>query len=401
MKGFVYSILFLLGFAANAQVVKVQLISKMDVKKHFELWDGKEMMLMGYSSDFSSPLSLPSPTLIFEEGDSIELSLLNMSQRDRHTIHLHGLDVNQENDGVPMLSFDVPHDSTGVYRFRAPHPGTYLYHCHVKSTIHVQAGMYGMIIVKPKDEPNKTWKDGYEYDEEIAWLMSEIDTFWHHDSIINKSYEENEPVQLLKYNPQYFLINGQSEQQLDSVKTDITGHYYLRLSNLGFTGNVVYIPSNLNPTVVSSDGRPLPKTFDGTEIEVYPGERYGVLIHCDEVLDTVISIQYKDLNTHQSLNEQQVIFSFKQRWGKAEFIEDNTSIQVYPNPTSSLLTIHNTTEESLTFDLVNMEGKKFRTLIIGSNEKLIHDISDIPNGIYLLSNTRGNHHYSKEIIIKQ
>jgi len=120
------------------------------------LADGKIIKSMGYSLRLSENPGVPGPTLVYYEGDSVTIDLWNVSQGAPHTIHLHGLDVDQQNDGVPHLSFTVGHMEHGFYRFKAPHPGTYLYHCHVVSAIHVQGGMYGLLIVKPKNEENKT-----------------------------------------------------------------------------------------------------------------------------------------------------------------------------------------------------------------------------------------------------
>ena len=121
--------LALVSFAAvlgaNAQMDSVlTLISKIDFQPSHELHDGNQILLMGYSSTIGGSLNLPSPTLEFKENDSIQLDMWNLSQGPPHTIHLHGLDVDQENDGVPALSFSVAHDDTGSYMFKAPHPGT-------------------------------------------------------------------------------------------------------------------------------------------------------------------------------------------------------------------------------------------------------------------------------------
>ena len=86
--------------------------------------DGTEIRTFGYATKLSENPDIPGPTLIYEQGDSVTIDMWNVSQGAPHTIHLHGLDVNQQNDGVPHLSFDVEHMDHGFYRFMAPHPGT-------------------------------------------------------------------------------------------------------------------------------------------------------------------------------------------------------------------------------------------------------------------------------------
>ena len=79
-------------------------------------------------------ITLPSPLLIYDLNDSVYLKLHNLSP-ETHTIHLHGLDVTQINDGVPSTSFGVLFNDSAIYKFKAKHPGTYLYHCHVQTRI--------------------------------------------------------------------------------------------------------------------------------------------------------------------------------------------------------------------------------------------------------------------------
>ena len=229
-----------------------------------DLADGNSIRTFGFAKEFGENPGIPGPTIEVNEGDSVVIDFWNISQGAPHTIHLHGLDVDQENDGVPHLSFEVHHMAHGFYRFRAPHAGTYLYHCHVVSSIHVQAGMFGLLVVKPSDGSNFTWNDGYEIHSETRLFMSEIDTTWHNDSVLLHDYDTNMPHHMVKipvYDPQHFLINGSSEQQLIDDSLKITGmansNIYLRLANIGFMGNKVVFPTELNARVIDSDGRPI------------------------------------------------------------------------------------------------------------------------------------------------
>ena len=38
-----------------------------------------------------------------------------------------------------------------TYSFDADYPGTFLYHCHVTTTLHLTMGMYGMVLVTRPD----------------------------------------------------------------------------------------------------------------------------------------------------------------------------------------------------------------------------------------------------------
>ena len=360
----------------------VMLISKVDFQPQYELHDGKIIGLMGYTKTLSGAIQIPAPTLIFEEGDSVNLNMWNLSQGAPHTIHLHGLDVDQANDGVPNLSFEVVHDDTGSYFFEAPHPGTYLYHCHVTSVLHVQGGMYGLLIVKPKSNPNLTWENGYEFDNEYAWLMSEVDTNWHHDSIINHPHDPQAMTHMiLDYKPQHFMVNGKSEAQLDAtpIIASVGEKVYMRLANIGYYANHVIFPSGMNAQIISSDGRPLPNVVNSDTVKVYPGERYGVLLEADAEFNDVVQIDYVNLNTQQITNTQEVDLTVEGFIG----VEELTNVQnlVYPNPASNEVRL----PLEGTWSVCDLTGREVAKL---HSEDVNYSVSHLKKGTYVLRNTK-------------
>lgn len=376
MKQLIYILSFLVSSSVIGQIdTTVMLISKVDFQPQYELHDGNIIGLMGYSQTIGGALNIPSPTLVFEEGDSVNLSFWNLSQGAPHTIHLHGLDVDQENDGVPSLSFDVVHDDTGSYYFKAPHPGTYLYHCHVTSVLHVQGGMYGLLIVHPKNDQNHTWDNGYYYHSEEAWLMSEIDTNWHHDTIINHPYDPQATMHpILPYNPQHFLINGKSESQLQDYVMSLNEKVYMRLANIGYYGNQVVFPAELNAKVVSSDGRPLPQAVNSDTVNLYPGERFGVLLESNVEFNDTISINYVNLNTQQGESTQQVPVSVQLF---VELEENENDILFYPNPATDEVYV----SENGEWNLYDVSGKWVTSQTVESG---VLNVRMIGKGLYIL-----------------
>jgi FtsP/CotA-like multicopper oxidase with cupredoxin domain len=383
-KLFLFSAFLLSTFLLEAQIqTNTFIFSKMDIEPQHILWDGEQTMLMGFTPLMSSAIDIPGPTLIYTEGDSVKIELRNMSQGASHTIHLHGLDVDQWNDGVPHLSFEVGHNETKSYFFKAPHPGTYLYHCHVTSSLHVQSGMYGMLIIKPEEE-NITWDGGYSFNQEYAWMMSEIDTVWHHDSIINHPHDTTTNEMLLPdYNPQYFLVNGRSEQQLDDTEVAaIDAHanevILLRLANIGYYGNKFHFPMHLNARIISSDGRPLPSIEYSDTLTILPGERYQVLLQATYEFSDDVLIDYFDLNTQTTNNTQAVPIEI------SGFLSANnntsSNVRVYPNPADSHLTLVNYDGEISVYDSF---GMLVIEKTVTSNGGMI-DINHLPSGVYYL-----------------
>lgn len=371
--------LVITSFGYAQMDTSVQLVSKIDFQEQYELHDGNLIHLMGFTQLIGAPINIPGPTLTFEEGDSVNLSLFNLSQGAPHTIHLHGLDVDQQNDGVPQLSFSVEHDSIGHYYFKAPHPGTYIYHCHVMSVLHVQAGMYGLLIVKPKSDPNVTWENGHAFDNEYAWMMSEVDTNWHHDSIINHPHDSMSMMDdmILPYQPQHFLINGKSESQLsaNSVVASVGEELYFRLANIGYYSNRIIFPAGMNAQVVASDGRPLPNSFNSDTVDVFPGERFGVLLEADSEFTDIIQVEYVDMNTHSVTNTQDVTLTIS---GFVGLDETPSPLDlVYPNPANQTVKLPYSGKWLVT----DLSG---RTVTLLSSADLYYRLDELSVGTYIL-----------------
>jgi plastocyanin len=390
-------------FSSYGQIdTSLLLVSKIDAFPQFQLPGGNSIYLMGYSQSIGGPLDIPSPTLNFKEGDSVKLDLWNLSQGPPHTIHLHGLDVNQQNDGVPSLSFDVAHDETKSYYFKAPHPGTYIYHCHETSVLHVQAGMYGMLIVRPQSADTLTWEGGYSFHREYSWMTSEIDESWHADSIINHVYDSTATTHaILDYYPQYFFVNGRTNQQMPGSSAEVTAALgetvYLRLANIGNYGNRIIFPSELNAEVIASDGRPLPSSYLSDTVVVLPGERFGVLLEPSVLMTDSIQIDYFSLNTENIENTQNVPIIIDGYVGVTQL--HKFEVLIYPNPVSSTITLKIPQSNNVTkrVTITDMLGKIIKESVITQEEVSIN-LSSCDSGTYILNVTDGEHKLSKLLI---
>jgi CopA family copper-resistance protein len=181
--------------------------------------------------------SLPGPVLRWREGDTVTLRVRNDLAADT-SVHWHGIVLPADMDGVPGLSFHgIRPGETFTYRFDVRQNGTYWYHAH--SGFQEQAGLYGAIVIEPRDpEP-------FTYDREHVVLLSD--------------WSDRDPVdlyRLLKRSPGYFNYNDRTlrdfvrdgkragfrrtlDERLEwsrmrmkpSDVTDIGGHGYTYLMN--------------------------------------------------------------------------------------------------------------------------------------------------------------------------
>ncbi|TWG90064.1 MULTISPECIES: copper resistance system multicopper oxidase [Luteimonas] len=109
---------------------------------------------------------LPAPVLRWREGDTVTLRVRNRLRDVPTSIHWHGILLPANMDGVPGMSFDgiLPGESY-LYRFTLRQAGTYWYHSH--SLFQEQAGLYGAIVVDPREPPP------YHWDREHVVLLSD------------------------------------------------------------------------------------------------------------------------------------------------------------------------------------------------------------------------------------
>ena len=267
------------------------------------LHDGKRLENYGFTLGRGTP-NIPGPVLRVKEGQKVKLEVRNQSQGAPHTIHLHGLDVDQANDGVPLTSWDIKHKETKDYNFVATHPGTYLYHCHVASVLHVQLGMYGSLIVEPK---SKEAAPGYPYQRDFNLLLSEADKSWFDNKPKHATGDSvHAQFYIPKYEPDYFFVNGQSQHLIDSLIMGVSESVLLRLSNVGYYENQVRFPQGLTAKLMSSDGRPLPQKDVIDTLLISPGERYGVLLSPIGKTRGVIEIDYLHLFTREVIQTEKV-----------------------------------------------------------------------------------------------
>lgn len=309
MRRIIVLLAVLLAQPAIAQQVKeYNVILRSNIGKA-TMWDGVSLPIFGMATRLSADPTIPAPTLYCNEGDTLILNALSISQGDHHTIHLHGMDADTKDDGDPATSFALSHMQTFPYTVVADHAGTYIYHCHETDVIHVQMGMYGLVIVRPKDSSQTAWSGGPHYDKSVSWLMSEIDSVWHRN--IPKHDTVADTIHVPPYRPSYFLVNGKSESQIASDTTipiiaSSGNEIYVRLANIGFYYNRVIFPSSVKARKIDSDGRPLANSIESDTVEVAPGERYGVMLTMPAQLSDSVKIEYVNMNTDSVWDTQRI-----------------------------------------------------------------------------------------------
>jgi FtsP/CotA-like multicopper oxidase with cupredoxin domain len=92
----------------------------------------------------------PGPRIVAHQGDLVQVTLHNENVPDGITLHWHGVDVPNAEDGVAGVTQDaIGPGKSFVYRFVAKDAGTYWYHSHQVSHEQVRKGLYGVLVVQP------------------------------------------------------------------------------------------------------------------------------------------------------------------------------------------------------------------------------------------------------------
>jgi len=183
--------------------------------------------------------NFPAPTIVLNEGEEFYLTLSNygMSIRpdlaDPHTVHFHGFpNASDIFDGLPDATVSINMGASLTYYYNIAEPGTYMYHCHVEATEHMQMGMLGNLYVKPAqnqlaqntDLNGFTHKNGFQYvyndadgatyyDVEFPIQLGSFDPDFH-DASMNV-----QPLPFAEMVDRYPMINGRGYPDTADART--------------------------------------------------------------------------------------------------------------------------------------------------------------------------------------
>ncbi|MFZ6053210.1 multicopper oxidase domain-containing protein [Halocola ammonii] len=361
-------IIFLLVASAGFSQVNFDLYSAMDGQLQLSPFGSTNFWGYGFMDE---PMTLPAPLLTAQKGDSVHLAFTNFSQ-EGHTIHLHGLDVDQANDGVPQTSFTVYTGQTGEYSFKASHEGTFLYHCHVTTTLHLTMGMYGMFVVEAGE--NQLFEGGPVYDRSYEFLMSDLERETNDNPAMAFPFHEIQP--------DYFMVNGRSGEDLQSTGTTVGAlpneKIALRLGSMAYSLVKVHFPENLNAEVMMSDGRVLENAFSPEILEIYPGERFSVLLEPEGSFTGEIEVEY-----YSMMNGEYEFSNFipvqDLTTGVGEMTKNN-QLRLQPNPAVDQVAVKGA--EGVDLSINSIEGRSLGKVTVPLSGEI--DISHLQSGVYIL-----------------
>lgn len=221
---------------------------------------------------------VPGPRLELTEGDRVRINVTNRLP-EATTVHWHGLIVPNAMDGPAEVTQDpIQPGDTYQYEFTVEQSGTYFYHSHANPDRQQALGLYGALIIHPRDSAEEIVAD-HEYTIQLQeWLEREGLTY---------------PAMPMEGGmPNYFTINGKAYPSTDTI--DMKVGETLKVRFIGSNSGFVH-PMHIHGgpfEVVAIDGETLAPSarYKADTVSVGPGQRYDViwpalkpgkwLIHC-------------------------------------------------------------------------------------------------------------------------
>ena len=166
---------------------------------------------------------VPGPELRVRQHDVVEVTLLNRDVERGVSLHWHGIDVPNAEDGVAGVTQDaVRPGDRHTYRFRADQAGTFWYHTHQTSAKEVKRGLYGAFVI----EPARIARRGLDL-AVLAHRFGSADVLGSSDRLERRAVAPGTPVRLRLINtddvPRRFAIAGTPFRVVAIDGTDLRG----------------------------------------------------------------------------------------------------------------------------------------------------------------------------------
>lgn len=193
---------------------------------------------------------IPGPEIRVTEGDQVRVVVTNEMQQST-AIHFHGVRVPNSVDGVPFVTQPViKTGETFTYEFTARNPGTHMYHSHHNAAEQVTSGLLGAFIIEPKDKSREP-----QVDADYTLVLN--------DTSLG------------------FTLNGKQFPYTQPIVAKKGQKIRVRYMNEGLMIHPMHL-HGIPQLVFAKDGYQLPVPYLCDTLNIAPGERYDVVVDCDE-----------------------------------------------------------------------------------------------------------------------
>jgi len=153
--------------------------------------DGTDVYFKGYS-DSSSTLTVPGQSLIVQEGDSVNVTIINTLNSD-HSYVIDGI----------VDSGRIRGGDTVTVSFIASNPGSHLFYDNLNAPYNRVLGLHGGLAIMPSGAGDQLYAGSRTFKQQYFWVINDIDPAWHNDLRAGRTPSSS-------FKPFYFTINGLS-----------------------------------------------------------------------------------------------------------------------------------------------------------------------------------------------
>ena len=210
---------------------------------------------------------VPGPRIRVTEGDRVRITVTNRLPEST-TVHWHGLILPNAMDGPAEVTQDpIAPGQTFTYEFVTQQFGTYFYHSHDHPDRQQALGLYGALIIDPKDPAVAA---AYGHDQELVVQLQE----W-----LERDGYTYPAMPMEGGMPNYFTINGKAYPATETVRMRVGERLLVRF--IGSSSGFIH-PMHIHGgpfQIVETDGAPAPPggVLTKDTVNVAPGERDDVL----------------------------------------------------------------------------------------------------------------------------
>jgi len=205
---------------------------------------------------------VPGPLIHARVGDTLRVIFTN-DLPDPTTIHWHGLRIENEMDGVPIVQDPIQPGETFTYEFVLPDAGSFWYHPHVRSDEQVERGLYGPLVVhEAEDIPVDT--DRYFVLDDVALR----------DNGRLYAFNLGGMDGMMGRQGNVLLANGQTELIEDTVQPGVVERW--RIVNTANARNMFADITGADWRVVAIDGGILEEPYQTDLLRLPIGRRFDL-----------------------------------------------------------------------------------------------------------------------------
>ncbi len=222
--------------------------------------------------------SVPGPELRARVGDRVEVTVCN-GLPTPVAVHWHGYPVPNAMDGVPGLTQDaIPPGGRFTYAFDATSPGTYWYHSHQASTLQVDRGLFGALVVEPRQTP-----PAEAVDRDLTLVLADRQGLGAGPADLSEVESVRQALRqavgLAPIAPP--TLNGRAYEAAEPLTLRAGERVRLRLVHAGTDRHILQLGGH-RYRLVATDGQPVHAASETTDLlPLYPGQRADIIFTAD------------------------------------------------------------------------------------------------------------------------